>query len=188
MALLTEKPAALRHKLYTAVNRNSFPEVPVSLKCKNKVMKKLLFSFVFIIMALHSLCQVTKIPLTKEDYLRKSKAQKTGAIVLLIGGTTLSVIGTRMVMDDVGAVVRNWGDPTPEPDKKNADFGAVLAVSGLVAMDSSIPLFISSGKNKERVKSAALIMERSPVIRYGSNISYQSYPAVGLRLPIGKSK
>jgi hypothetical protein len=146
-------------------------------------MKKVLFSIVCIIMVTHSFCQVTATPLTKEDYLKKSKNQKTAAWVMLIGGTVLTTIG-------VGVALGSGLDcayGVPDCDN-NQTLPAILTITGGAAMLGSIPLFIVADKNKKKAMSAVLIIEKMPAIRFSGSVKYQSYPAISLRLPLGKSK
>jgi len=145
-------------------------------------MKKVLFSFVCIIMVMHTFCQVTATPLTKEDYLKKSKNQKTAAWVMLIGGTVLTTIG-------VGVALGGGLDCAYGPDcDNNQTVASILTITGGAAMLGSIPLFIVADKNKKKAMSAALIIEKMPAIRFSGSIKYQSYPAISLRMPLGKSK
>ena len=85
--------------------------------------------------------------LTKEDYLRKSKNQKTAAGVMLIGGTVTMTVGVGIALGG-GGLDCAFGTPDC---KKNQTLAGILFYSGSVAILGSIPLFIAAGKNKKRV-------------------------------------
>ena len=69
--------------------------------------------------------------ISKTDYLRKGKIQKTAAWVLLGGGIVMAVIGV-------------------------SEFEPLLATAGVLAAAGSIPFFIASGKNKKKARSCQL--------------------------------
>jgi hypothetical protein len=122
-----------------------------------------------------SLSQQTKInkaPLTKTEYLQKSKSQKSGAWTLLAAGSA-SMIG--------GFLIGN---------NKNATFddaatGVVFGGLGLLSSLGSIPLFIASGRNKRKALNASTYFkfETTPSL-YRAGISSQSYPAISVKLTL----
>ncbi|MBD0288428.1 MAG: hypothetical protein ICV79_23820 [Flavisolibacter sp.] len=133
-------------------------------------MKIILFVMMFSI-TYSSFCQQTvpSKPSTREEYLAKSKRQKSGAKVLLIGGvallTTSIVIGTT-------------GDPTFETLGTLAVVGTIGAAAAL----GSIPLFIASEKNYRRARAATTYfkLEKAPVLQ-PAGISLRSYPSVAVK-------
>jgi len=96
--------------------------------------------------------------LTKQDYLTKSKKQKTAARLLLSGGVVMSTIGTGLAIDDAtaatsDAIVTIFSLGTVEPvndDKDNTVVANVLFFGGLAAMLGSIPLFKAAKKITEK--------------------------------------
>ncbi len=103
--------------------------------------------------------------LTRAEYLSKSKTEKVFAFILLgAGATTLLLLS-----------------------KGNTDLGSigVLVVVGGLATLASIPLFISSAKNKRRAKNAAASFkfERIPTLEQ-SGISFHSVPAISLKISL----
>lgn len=119
----------------------------------------------------------------KTNYLAKSKNQKTAALIMLIGGTVATTTGVVVALS--GSVDHAFGSPDAD---KNQTLASILAISGSAAILGSIPLFIAANKNKKKAMSAALIIEKMPSICFSSSVTYQSYPAIGLRLPLNKSK
>jgi hypothetical protein len=113
-------------------------------------MKKIIV-FVITLSALSSLfCQQTQTDTvqhgSKDYYLQKSKKQKSGALVLLIGGTALMGVGLLIA------------------DNKNAGFDQVGTGAGLIGLGfmadlGSIPLFIASSKNKKRAMKATVSLK-----------------------------
>ena len=100
-------------------------------------MKKISTLFMLMIVAIVSFSQQTTTtipPLTKADYLKKSKRQKTAAWIML--SSTVAIIGIAA------------------PGNISFDaLGALVAVGALSAA-GSITLFIASGRNKRKAMAA----------------------------------
>lgn len=75
---------------------------------------------------------------TKEDYLLKSKHQKTAAWILLGGGIALGTTGSLIKLNDL---------LTREPNKK-IKIGGGLMFLGFAATLGSLPFFIGASKNR----------------------------------------
>jgi len=92
------------------------------------IMRKIILFSLVLVSFLSSFSQQTNPSnaLTREQYLQKSKHQKTAAWILLGGGIALGVTG--VIVD-----ASNW----------ESSGGDVLLVLGGVSMISSIPLFIA---------------------------------------------
>jgi len=107
---------------------------------------------------------------TKDYYLQKSKRQKTGAWVLLIGGTAL--MGTGLLI----------------ADSKNATFdqagtGAIMFGIGFLADLGSIPLFIASSKNKKRAMKASVSLKIQDALAVRKqNIMNARFPAISFHV------
>ena len=119
----------------------------------------------------------------KQDYLKKSKKQKTTGWILLGGGAALVVIG---------AVIPKGEEVTPSPlgpfdpygiyeVDENDGVKAVFYTIGSLSMLASIPFFISSGKNKRRAATLSLNNMRTPQIK-NSSLVYRPMPAVSLKI------
>lgn len=112
----------------------------------------------------------TQSPKTKDYYLQKSKNQKSGARVLLGGGSILIV---------AGVLIGTNKDAT----FGEAGTGLVMGGLGFLATLGSIPLFIASSKNKRKAMNASSYFkfEKIPSIQ-GGGITSIAYPAVSLKI------
>lgn len=122
-------------------------------------MKKL-FSLLFVILCLHTvnastLFSTDTIPVqSKEDYLLKSKRQRTGAIISLTGGILTFTMGgvmviggsTLFVVETIGSGIT--GEQSDNESKKITNAGVALLLLGTAAIVTSIVLFSNAGKNK----------------------------------------
>lgn len=149
-------------------------------------MKKIIILPMLLILSATTFCQQSEPSpaLTKQDYLTKSKKQKTAAWVLLAGGFALSttsfLIATPKATEDYVSVFT--GLFTAQPIQQNNYTGeTILLVSGTVAMLSSIPLFIASGKNKRKAMSLTFKKETAPQIQNRSFVS-RSVPSLSLKI------
>ena len=135
-------------------------------------MKKIILCTVLLAITATSFSQETNPskPVTRADYLKKSKNQKTAAWILLGGGTVL--IGTGFLIGD-----------REESSFDDAGTGVVIAGIGVLSMISSIPLFIASAKNKKRgmAISAYLKMEDAAAMR-GYSMIHTSLPTIALKI------
>ena len=103
--------------------------------------------------------------LTKQDYLKKSKNQKTAAWILAGVGTLSVILGTIEVNPDYG-------------ENNNSSF---FLVGGLVAIGASVPLFIASARNKKKGMSLSFKNNTVPRLR-NNNLNYSSVPSISLRV------
>ena len=135
-------------------------------------MKKIVTSIFFLLVAVISFCQqITPSPThTREDYLQKSKNQKTAAWVLLGGGSAL-IIG--------GLLIGNGKDASFSA----AGAGVVMGAAGFLSMVGSIPLFIASGRNKRKANNASVYLqfEKIPGIQQTGMSGRSYYPAVSVK-------
>ncbi len=129
-------------------------------------MKKIFLLFLLATFSLASFSQ--KVALSKDEYLAKSKRQKTTAWVMLGGGASLIL---------AGLAVGNRN----ESSFSEAGTGVILGGIGLVSMIASIPTFISAGKNKKRGMGLAFTNEGVPLLQNGS-FTKLSCPSVTLRI------
>src|SRR5438045_9207630 len=101
-------------------------------------MKKIIAYAMLLLITTNSFSQQTNpsAPLN-QDYLKKSKNQKTAAWVLLVGG--IALVG-------IGVLIGDQKQSTFD----DAATGGVIAGIGILSTIGSIPLFIASGRNKRK--------------------------------------
>ncbi len=142
-------------------------------------MKKLIIStfllvilFFFVTKTSFAQQAVPKQSLTQEDYLKKNKRQKTAAWIFTGVGTSLIII----------TVASAAVDFFPSPGESETR-GTVPSIIGLASIATGVHLFIASGKNKRRARSASVFieMEKLPVLQQTVIRNY-TYPAVGVKI------
>src|SRR5258705_12673666 len=135
-------------------------------------MKKIILFIMLLILSVSSFSQQTnsRPVLNKQDYLKKSKNQKTTAWVLLGSGAALILVG-----DLIGN--------SKESSFDDAGAGVVIAGAGVLSMLGSIPLFIASGKNKRKAMSMSFKNEMMPQLQRGSFVN-QSIPSFSLKISL----
>jgi len=111
---------------------------------------------------------------TREEYLKKSKGQKTAAIVLLAGGGALLTVGSILTLNDPVYYF-------DLEDNSNEDVEAALILVGGVAMLSSIPFFIASRKNKARAMQVSVKNEMALQLQKGT-MFHKSIPSLNLKI------
>jgi len=128
-------------------------------------MKKITICTMLLIITVTTFCQQTepRAPLTREDYLKKSKSQKIAGFIFLGAGAIIfaSLSGGNTDFDTLGALV----------------------VLGGISTLASIPLFIASGRNKRKARdaSASLNFEKIQTIQQ-VGMSFHSSPAISIKL------
>ncbi len=129
-------------------------------------MKRYFTTTLLLLFAISVFSQEVK---NKEYYQAKSKRQKTGAKVMLIGGAAL--IGAGFLIGD--RKESSFDDAT----------GAIIGGIGFGLMIGSIPVFIASGKNKR--KAASLSFNNIPIPQIkNSSMVYQRMPAVSIKIEL----
>lgn len=120
-------------------------------------MKKATIVLVFLLTFIYSFSQTNPIiSKTKEDYLHRSKHQKTVAWILLGGGLVLTGLG-------IGVATASGIDHALG-DKDNNNLAAnTLAVTGVLSTLGSIPVFISAAHNKHKAATLSFNIQRMPV-------------------------
>ena len=133
-------------------------------------MKKITFFILLLAFTASAFCQQTdtNTPLTREDYMKKSKNQKTTAWILAGGGAALIVTGAVMS----GKEENSFSDASTE---------TVLIGAGVLSAIGSIPFFIASAKNKKRAIAATAYfkMQDAPEIRKYC-FTHSTFPAMAL--------
>ncbi len=152
-------------------------------------MKKIIvFTLMLTVSATSFSQQTNSLPvLTKQDYLKKSKNQKTAAWILLVGGAAMVVTGSIVRANDLNK--ENEASPYVDPNGFNFQFygsnnynsGDWIVVAGLVAAAGSIPLFIAGARNKRKAMSVSLKNETIPHLQNGSFVN-RSVPSLSLKI------
>jgi hypothetical protein len=115
-------------------------------------------------------------PLEKQNFLTKSKKQKTAAWLLATGGTALMVTGFAI----------DSGEPEFNilclcyVGSKDGTRGALI-LTGIAAIGGSIPLFIASGRNKRKAASLSLNKQFVPQINNMVLVNH-AIPALNLKI------
>ena len=107
-------------------------------------------------------------PLSRADYLKKSKNLKTTGWIVFSGGVALITISAITILTN------------------NGSYGVLLGVPlGVVITIASVPFFNASVRNKEKAKAASafLKMETTPVIQH-TGFVYRSYPAISVKISL----
>jgi hypothetical protein len=135
-------------------------------------MKKHLLLSLLFALSMNSFCQQreTAPTLTKQDYLQKSKKQKTTAWILLAGGTTVGFIGLTKF---------NFAG-SEDPEFSNTP-ATVMFFSGIAVAITSIPFFNASKKNKRRAAAISIKNQFVPNIQ-SSGLVYKPTPCLVMRV------
>ena len=140
------------------------------LTLNTTVMRMLFICTVLLFITARSFCQQTDSSrtLTKQDYLTKSKNQKTAARILLWGGAAVAV----------GSIIF---DATSDWDKSETPYIVAFSV-GCASMIGSIPLFVASKRNKRKGMDATTYFEirRNPVAT-NTGLTFHSTPTLSLK-------
>ena len=94
---------------------------------------------------------------TKNDYLLKSKNQKTAAWILLGAGVTLGFIGSYELFYGLTEIGNGQ-------HHKKIGTGLSLSLLGTAAALGSIPLFVASSKNKRTAMSMTFSPQQMPAL------------------------
>jgi hypothetical protein len=144
-------------------------------------MKQAIILTLFISFATASFGQQTvqSQPLTKTDYLQKSKNQKKTGRILLIGGTALLITG---FVIPKGELVEEGFWLIPD-EYKNDNIKAAFILAGVASDLASIPFFIASKKNRRKANAASVFikMENATVLQQAV-VRNQSFPALGIKI------
>jgi hypothetical protein len=145
-------------------------------------MKSIIIIIVFLLIAGKAFNQVQPATLTKEDYLLKSRHQKTAAWILVAGGITSTTIAVTIALAEASTFAwRIW----LSPDGPNTHQGLInaLSITGTIALIGSIPLFIAASRNKHKAVSLSFKNESSPQL-YKRNFVYRAVPSLSLNISL----
>ena len=108
--------------------------------------------------------------LSRQDYLQKSKQQKTIAWIML--GSGICMVGGGLAINLSGGILNGKGSK-----------GLWLSYLGGVVTLTSIPLFIAASKNKKKAMSVSFKNEISPQI-YKSGFVYKPVPSLTFKISL----
>ena len=147
-------------------------------------MKKIMIYVMLLLLSATSFSQQNNPsqPFTREDYLKKSKNQKTAGWILLGGGAVMSAIGSVVLLNEVADIYVNIFDPNPPPANNDETLGSVLFVGGVLAMAGSIPLFIAAGKNRRKAAASVSFKMENATNIYQCAVTNTRYPAVAVQI------
>jgi hypothetical protein len=113
--------------------------------------------------------------LTSDEFMEKSKKQKTAGWIALGGGAALLTIAK---VFPEGEFVRNgFGGPK----HKNDIIRMVALTAGFVSVLYSPALFIESGRNKRRAMGVGFKMDNVPQFQKSSMV-YENVPSINLKI------
>jgi hypothetical protein len=119
-------------------------------------------------------------PITRLDYLEKSKNQKTTAWVLLGGGAALDIIAFATFPKDY--IMFEWGgEGNSSSTESKANTSAALFLVGSASMLASIPFFISSRVNNKRAISVTIDTKQLHQLKK-TNIYTVNYPVLTMKI------
>ncbi|MGC4235283.1 MAG: hypothetical protein QM594_20095 [Niabella sp.] len=110
-----------------------------------------------------------------EKYIKKSKAQRTAAWIMLGGGTVVGVTG---LVIGINNITLFGGEPNTE-----SKIGGAMFVAGALSMVGSVPFFISSGANKRKAR----VLLKNENVKIGNKyLPGSNYTAVSISIPIDR--
>lgn len=137
-------------------------------------MKKTIFAFVLISIAISSFSQTSQPNVkTKAYYLKKSHHQRTIGWIMLGGGVALTALGVGAANAELLSSV--------EGSSKSGNLSSVLVGIGVASALGSIPLFISAAQNKRKAAALAFNMQKVPML-YTTNSRTIIQPALTLKV------
>ena len=144
---------------------------------------KQIFVVCFLLSFVLQVAAQNKTPLTKEEYLKKSKTQFITGIVLLTAGTVATGIGVNQMVtytgNDIGNVI--GGVFGVEPTKQGSN-GVALTVVGVVTVAASGFLLLAASRNKKAARVAVNMEMKHSGLVYSTGIRNVNYPAVSVRV------
>ena len=147
---------------------------------KKIVASLISFSILSCVLAQDTLNFSTETPklFTREDYLKKYKSNKAGALTLTITGSSLMVSGVFVIIvESAKTIPRLFADTGEKLDERNFKTGTGLLVTGALLLGSSIPCYIYAKKYKKQYMTMSLHNEYVP--RYDLGVKNgQYYPAI----------
>jgi hypothetical protein len=134
-------------------------------------MKKTIMWLGFTVLGFSAFCQEKTVQLNlRDEYLQKSRNQKTAAWILLGGGALATTAGMINFSNEFDIWSSNSGAG-----------GAIVATIGVGAMVGSIPLFMASSRNRNKamMMNAGIKIENGAILQQ-QGLTRVNFPAVSL--------
>ena len=145
-------------------------------------MKSIIILIMFLLITGKVFNQRQHAMLTKEDYLLKSRHQKTAAWILAGGGVTMTTIATLIALAEASTIA-TWGWVNPSGIHTHQGLINTFGITGSLAIIGSIPLFIIASRNKHKAVSLSFKNKSSPQF-YKSNLVYRAVPSLTLSITL----
>ena len=141
-------------------------------------MKKIILGIILLMLATSDFGHqtISSPVLTKQDYLEKSKKQKTTAKILFGVGGAMMVAGILVITDDITDIF-NPGDT------KNSSLAEVLGYTSSAIAVASIPFLVAAGRNKRKAMSLSFKNEPSLQLQKSSFV-YRAIPFLTLKFQL----
>jgi hypothetical protein len=121
--------------------------------------------------------------MSKQDFLDKSKQQKTAAFITLGGGLVLGVLGASMIDSNRRSDFNLFAPTVPKTKDNSEGIWGIVMVTGGLAVLGSIPMFISSNKNAKKAAQLSFRNEPIHMLKHEGNLS-RSVPSITLKIPL----
>lgn len=108
--------------------------------------------------------------MSKQDYLDKSRMQKTTGFIMLGGGVAMATAGAILFNENFNL---NGG----------GEAEGIMMVAGTLVALGSIPMFISSGNNARKAAQMSFRNEPLHIPKYAGNLP-RSVPSLTLKTPL----
>lgn len=144
-------------------------------------MKKLVITLLMLAVGINVFCQqipAADLKIQNEQYLHKSKVQKTWAWIMIGTGAAIIIAGAASSgsgTDKTGG----WFNF----DDLNRSLRTGAYITGGIIMAGSIPLFIASANNREKAAGLNVFLkaEQTPAFSL-AGYSIRTFPAAGIRI------
>jgi len=154
-------------------------------------MKQIIAISIAILMSVPLVAQQTEVPkpLTREQYLKKSKGSLIAGTICLIGGITMETIATVSALREAGKEadyeLRRIFNPNMPPYEANSKGNVFLFVAGSIAVIASIPMFIGAGVNKRKAKAFAVSVKPETYLQpQPGGLTRRMMPSLALKIAI----
>lgn len=120
--------------------------------------------------------------MSKQDYLDKSRNQKTTGFILLGGGVAMIAVGSALFMGDLADTAISCTYLNCSSGSGMESGTVIFTVGGLAAL-GSIPVFISSRKNARKAAQVSFRNEPTYIPKYVGNIP-REIPSLNFSIPL----